>query len=293
MPSVLNVTGSDQRRFDLQLAGNGPAGDIVMAGILARSTPSSDSRASRWVRERRGGRCHVRRAMQRGVRSRETRDESARRSVQCAGAAPESHREESRHPEEDDDMNRAALAAVMLLAASAASAQARASATLASAPGGNVAGTVIFAQEGRTVIVVAEVTGLKPGPHGFHVHEKGDCSAPDFTSAGGHFNPGSQPHGNPTRARHHAGDMPLLVADASGGHGTRRVATREHDGGERHRRQVRRHPCGPRRLQEPARGQLRRTHRVRRDQVAHRPPEASCARLPQRGRAPWGGPAAR
>ncbi len=113
-------------------------------------------------------------------------------------------------------MSKVCLAVVMLLAAAAASAQTRVSATLASAPGNNVAGTVIFAQEGRKVIVVAEVTGLKPGPHGFHVHEKGDCSAPDFTSAGGHFNPGSDPHGNPTTGAHHVGDMPLLVADASG-----------------------------------------------------------------------------
>jgi Cu-Zn family superoxide dismutase len=113
-------------------------------------------------------------------------------------------------------MTRAALAIALLLAATAAGAQARVGATLASSSGNNVAGNVAFVQEGRKVFVIAEVTGLKPGPHGFHVHEKGDCSAPDFSSAGGHFNPNGQPHGDPKSGAHHVGDMPLLVADASG-----------------------------------------------------------------------------
>jgi Cu-Zn family superoxide dismutase len=97
-----------------------------------------------------------------------------------------------------------------------AGAQGKVGATLTSSAGNNVAGTVVFVQEGRKVFVIADVTGLKPGPHGFHVHEKGDCSAPDFASAGGHFNPNSQPHGDPTAGAHHVGDMPMLVADASG-----------------------------------------------------------------------------
>jgi len=113
-------------------------------------------------------------------------------------------------------MKRSALAVALLLAATAAGAQSQARATLTSSAGNNIAGNVVFAQEGRKLFVIAEVTGLKPGPHGFHVHEKGDCSAPDFSSAGGHFNPDSQPHGDPTAGAHHAGDMPLLVADASG-----------------------------------------------------------------------------
>jgi len=114
-------------------------------------------------------------------------------------------------------MTRSAIAVALLLAATAAGAQSQAQATLASSAANNIAGNVVFVQEGRKLFVIAEVTGLKPGPHGFHVHEKGDCSAPDFSSAGGHFNPGSQPHGDPTAGgAHHAGDMPLLVADASG-----------------------------------------------------------------------------
>jgi Cu-Zn family superoxide dismutase len=83
---------------------------------------------------------------------------------------------------------------------------------------GNVAaGTVRFEQAGNKVIVVAELSGLKANAeHGFHVHEKGDCSAPDAMSAGGHFNPGGKPHGHYGKAERHAGDMPNLKAGADG-----------------------------------------------------------------------------
>ena len=91
-----------------------------------------------------------------------------------------------------------------------------ATATLNPTAGNTAAGTVTFTQKGDKVAVVANVTGLSPGPHGFHIHEKGDCSAPDAMSAGGHFNPGGKPHGDPGAADHHAGDMPQLVADVSG-----------------------------------------------------------------------------
>jgi superoxide dismutase, Cu-Zn family len=89
-------------------------------------------------------------------------------------------------------------------------------ATLEPTRGNQAAGTVSFEQQGPNVMVVARVTGLKPNQeHGFHVHDKGDCSSPDGTSAGGHFNPAGKPHG-PQHADHHAGDMPALKADANG-----------------------------------------------------------------------------
>ena len=82
--------------------------------------------------------------------------------------------------------------------------------------GNQAAGTMSFEQQGSNVLVMARVTGLKPNQeHGFHVHEKGDCSSGDGTSAGGHFNPIGKPHG-PQHAEHHAGDMPALKADANG-----------------------------------------------------------------------------
>jgi Cu-Zn family superoxide dismutase len=92
----------------------------------------------------------------------------------------------------------------------------KAAAVLGATQGNKVAGTVNFVQSGDKVMVTAEVTGLSPGMHGFHIHEKGDCTAPDGTSAGGHFNPSAKPHGNPDHGDHHAGDMPQLVADANG-----------------------------------------------------------------------------
>ena len=109
----------------------------------------------------------------------------------------------------------AALAALFATCTSAAQAQ-TASATLAPTAGNTTAGSVTFTQKGDKVTLEAKLSGLAPGGHGFHIHEKGDCSAPDAMSAGGHFNPFGKPHGAPEASDHHAGDMPMLQADASG-----------------------------------------------------------------------------
>jgi Cu-Zn family superoxide dismutase len=92
-----------------------------------------------------------------------------------------------------------------------------ASAQLVATQGNSVTGQVQFTQKGDKVLVTAEVRGLKPNAeHGFHVHEKGDCSSGDGMSAGGHFNPGAKAHGAHDQSEHHAGDLPSLKADASG-----------------------------------------------------------------------------
>lgn len=91
-----------------------------------------------------------------------------------------------------------------------------AEAVLKATQGNSVAGTVVFRQEGNTLVVMTQASGLAPGAHGFHVHEIGDCSAPDASSAGDHFNPTGKPHGNPANAERHAGDLPQLIADAKG-----------------------------------------------------------------------------
>ncbi len=89
-------------------------------------------------------------------------------------------------------------------------------ATLAATQGNTTTGEVRYVPQGTRLAVTARVSGLKPNQaHGFHVHEKGDCSSPDAMSAGGHFNPTGAPHG-PPNAPHHAGDMPSLMADAQG-----------------------------------------------------------------------------
>lgn len=80
----------------------------------------------------------------------------------------------------------------------------------------NVKGTVEFKQVEDGVEVTANIEGLKKGDHGFHIHEKGDCSAPDAASAGGHFNPNDHKHGGPESPEHHAGDLGNLTADAAG-----------------------------------------------------------------------------
>lgn len=78
-------------------------------------------------------------------------------------------------------------------------------------------GVVRMAQEGDRVVVRARVSGLAPNrEHGFHVHEKGDCSSGDGMSTGGHFNPGGKAHGHHGMGDHHTGDLPSLKADANG-----------------------------------------------------------------------------
>lgn len=79
-----------------------------------------------------------------------------------------------------------------------------------------ITGTVTFTQAGTKVKVVADIDGLSPGEHGFHIHEKADLSAPDLSSAGGHFNPDHHHHGGPGAAEHHAGDLGNLTADDKG-----------------------------------------------------------------------------
>jgi Cu-Zn family superoxide dismutase len=95
---------------------------------------------------------------------------------------------------------------------------ARATAQLKPTQGNKAVGEATFEDTGSGgVHVVVIVHHLKPNSeHGFHVHEAGDCSAPDATSAKGHFNPGGKPHGNPASGEHHAGDLPALRADKSG-----------------------------------------------------------------------------
>jgi Cu-Zn family superoxide dismutase len=92
----------------------------------------------------------------------------------------------------------------------------KAVAKLEAKSGSQVTGTVTFTKSGDDVQVVADIQNLKPGKHGFHLHEKGDCSAPDASSAGAHFNPTHQHHGGPATAEHHAGDLGNIEADASG-----------------------------------------------------------------------------
>jgi Cu-Zn family superoxide dismutase len=99
---------------------------------------------------------------------------------------------------------------------SSAKARPSAVAVLSPAANGKVNGRVTFVEETEGVRVTANIEGLTPGKHGFHIHEKGDCSAADFTSAGGHFNPTGSKHGSPTDPEHHVGDFGNLEANEQG-----------------------------------------------------------------------------
>ena len=82
--------------------------------------------------------------------------------------------------------------------------------------GSTLTGTATFVQNGDAVHVSVDVSGAPEGIHAVHLHEKGDCSPPDATSAGGHFNPGHMEHGSPDAPSHHAGDFGNMTVGGEG-----------------------------------------------------------------------------
>jgi Cu-Zn family superoxide dismutase len=92
----------------------------------------------------------------------------------------------------------------------------KATATIEARSGSTLTGTATFTEEADGVRVVVEVAGAPPGDHAVHVHEKGDCSAPDASSAGSHFNPNHVDHGGPHTAVRHPGDFGNLTVGADG-----------------------------------------------------------------------------
>lgn len=88
---------------------------------------------------------------------------------------------------------------------------------LAPTQGHHASGTLRLSAQGSAVRLSGSIGGLPPNAEfGFHIHEKGDCSAPDASSAGGHFNPANAQHGDPSGGSHHAGDLPNAKSDAQG-----------------------------------------------------------------------------
>lgn len=77
-------------------------------------------------------------------------------------------------------------------------------------------GVIHFTATGEGVEIVGEISGLKPGKHGFHIHEFGDCSSADPKCHGGHFNPDKKKHGGPTDLERHVGDLGNITADGRG-----------------------------------------------------------------------------
>jgi len=89
-------------------------------------------------------------------------------------------------------------------------------ATIEGKSGSELSGFATFKKVRGGVLVEVSVENAPPGWHAVHIHEKGDCSAADGTSAGGHFNPGGVSHGAPHAPEHHAGDLGNLFVDAEG-----------------------------------------------------------------------------
>jgi Cu-Zn family superoxide dismutase len=102
-------------------------------------------------------------------------------------------------------------------ATSGAAEGAQARATIESRSGSNVTGMATFTELSTGgVRAQVRIENAPPGTHGLHIHEKGDCSAPDASSAGGHFNPGGMPHAGPGDMKRHAGDLGNIEIKADG-----------------------------------------------------------------------------
>lgn len=83
-------------------------------------------------------------------------------------------------------------------------------------PDGRSHGTAYLTQSSGGLVVRVEATGFPPGPHGVHIHATGRCDAPDFSSAGGHWNPTGMAHGFEDPKGPHYGDLPNLIVGADG-----------------------------------------------------------------------------
>ncbi len=96
-------------------------------------------------------------------------------------------------------------------------AEQRATATLKNATGAEVGTATIVPTAGGTAVQIdLSVTNLPPGTHALHVHTVGKCDPPDFTSAGGHFNPTMKQHGKDNPNGAHVGDLPNFEANSQG-----------------------------------------------------------------------------
>lgn len=81
---------------------------------------------------------------------------------------------------------------------------------------GKAVGSATLSEQGQNLILAVSATGLPAGTHGIHIHTVGTCTAPDFASAGGHWNPTAKKHGLENPVGHHSGDLPNLVIGADG-----------------------------------------------------------------------------
>lgn len=83
-------------------------------------------------------------------------------------------------------------------------------------PSGTPAGRAMLYRDPREMTISVTLSGVQPGTHGVHLHAVGDCSAPDFTSAGGHLNPQGNEHGSENPGGAHLGDLPNVTVGPNG-----------------------------------------------------------------------------
>ena len=93
---------------------------------------------------------------------------------------------------------------------------ARVTADIVGKSGSDLSGTAVLTEVDEGVQVRVEVSNAEPGLHGLHIHQKADCSAPDATSAGGHFAPRDHDHGLPNEDTKHLGDLGNLEVGEDG-----------------------------------------------------------------------------
>ena len=92
----------------------------------------------------------------------------------------------------------------------------QANAMIGSSNDSGVTGEAIFTQDGDQVTLTVEIQGASPGLHAVHIHEYGDCSSPDGTSAGGHWNPTNVAHGKWGEGEFHLGDIGNITVGEDG-----------------------------------------------------------------------------
>lgn len=147
-------------------------------------------------------------------------DPAAVTDVEPVGAARTQHPPEVPLPPQQEAESEPAIDATLEHDDTMAPAEQQlyATAKIAPASGSDVSGEMRFHQDGERVRIQGTLEGLTAGEHGLHIHTVGDCSAPDASSAMGHFAPDGDPHGSPQEPadRHHVGDLGNISADQAG-----------------------------------------------------------------------------
>ncbi len=136
----------------------------------------------------------------------------------CAGLLFMGCKNENKENEEMDNQSDVEMTATDMDTEASESEEAKtATVQLEAKSGSNLSGTVTFTEENGEVTMKAEISGLSEGKHAIHIHEAGDCSAEDGTSAGGHWNPTNEEHGKWGSAEgYHKGDIGNIEVNSDG-----------------------------------------------------------------------------